>query len=289
MIAPLLAALQVDVDLDLSPVAQCVPPNSVISIELELTAESPVTIAGVDAILTWDPSTLTLIGGTGVDGGWFGAGFLNDPSGINLSTTDGDALFTLFANPSPPPLIDETPLTAARFEFFALADGELSVPARLLSASTQVVGLQPGADLTGSLPLPASVGVVKAAPALEVVRLGTPPNPNVLLPGVTSGPVIGATWDPVIDHSSFVPDSLIDVLAFSLTPTNLSLPGLGTILCLPPSVVPPANAVPGQPFEIPLPVKCSLVGASVCSQALSLEPNGALRLTNALDITFGTL
>ena len=54
--------------------------------------------------------------------------------------------------------------------------------------------------------------------ASDIVRLGTPPNPFALLPGTTSGPVIGATWDPVIDHTTFLPSSVTDLLAFSATP-----------------------------------------------------------------------
>ena len=48
--------------------------------------------------------------------------------------------------------------------------------------------------------------------SLEIVRPGIPPNPSALRPGVTSGPVVGGTWDPYIDHSVFMPGAIIDVL-----------------------------------------------------------------------------
>ena len=68
-------------------------------------------------------------------------------------------------------------------------------------------------------------------PAAEIVRLGVPPNPPALLPGVTSGPILGQTWDPVIDHTTFLPASILDVLFVTPTGTNLPLPPLGTLLC----------------------------------------------------------
>ncbi|MBI5850309.1 MAG: VCBS repeat-containing protein [Planctomycetes bacterium] len=70
-------------------------------------------------------------------------------------------------------------------------------------------------------------------PSAQVPRLGTPPNPNALRPGVTSGPVIGRTWDPVVDHTLFMPAATADFLLLALAPTNSTTP-FGTLLCLSP-------------------------------------------------------
>jgi len=124
-------------------------------------------------------------------------------------------------------------------------------------------------------------------PALELVRLGAPANPDALRPGVTSGPVIGGVWDPVIDHTSFHPTANADFLLFSTGPPVNSASPFGTLLC----TVPPANQIfirapIGTPFAIPIPNDCGLVGLSACTQGASFR-RGDLRLTNALDITVG--
>jgi hypothetical protein len=123
--------------------------------------------------------------------------------------------------------------------------------------------------------------------ASEAVRLGTPPNPSALLPGLTSGPVIGATWDPIVDHSTFLPGALVDVLAISGTALNTATPA-GTLLCLPisPGLIFTEQA--GAAFEIHVPLDCALVGAAFCSQAASLQPGSPIALTNALDLVIGS-
>ena len=135
----------------------------------------------------------------------------------------------------------------------------------------------------------ATVEVCAAAPAaaVETVRLGTPPNPAAFLPGATSGPVLGAVWDPSIDHSSFLPGAVLDAVAVSSGSLNVATPA-GTLLC---SVVPSpvlVTTVPGTPFAIPVPADCSLVGASLCSQGGSVAADGTVALANALDLILGT-
>jgi hypothetical protein len=124
--------------------------------------------------------------------------------------------------------------------------------------------------------------------ALEVSRLGSPANPDALLPGQTSGPAIGSTWDPMIDHTTFMPGAAIDCLGITVNPLNLFLPPLGTLLCDPTQIVAIATAAAGLPFAVPVPNDCVFVGTSVCTQGASLDALGAILLTNALDITIGT-
>ena len=120
----------------------------------------------------------------------------------------------------------------------------------------------------------------------ETVRLGTPPNPNVFLPGQTSGPVLGATWDPVIDHSAFLPTAILDYAAFSATPSDIPTP-FGTLLCALPLTGLQAQFA-STPFAFRIPTDCSLAGIGVCCAGVSFGPGGLIELTNAIDIVLGT-
>ena len=124
--------------------------------------------------------------------------------------------------------------------------------------------------------------------AQEVVRAGTPPNPVALLPGQTSGPVLGATWDPVVDHTTFEPSATIDYLVISIASANVAAGGKGTLLCDVPFVLVIPNSSPGTPFALPVPALGSLVGIPFCAQAASSTTPAQFKLTNALDCVFGT-
>lgn len=129
-----------------------------------------------------------------------------------------------------------------------------------------------------------------SVPSAEVVRVGVPANPAAFLPGLTSGPVLGATWDPVVDHTEFVADSISDFALVTAGPANLPLGPEGTLLCdltspLLAFVVSPA---PGAPFAIPVPDKCPLAGLTICVQGGSIDGGLAAHLANALDTTIGT-
>ena len=126
-------------------------------------------------------------------------------------------------------------------------------------------------------------------PSMEVSRPGTPPNPDALLPGQTSGPITGSTWDPVIDHTVFATTAVTDFLIVtqpSSPPVNIAT-GSGTLLCDPGLTVTFATEGPGSAFAIPVPSDSSLVGIALCSQGASREPPGIFSLTNALDLTIG--
>jgi len=119
----------------------------------------------------------------------------------------------------------------------------------------------------------------------ETPRNGTPPNPDVLQPGVTIGPVLGSIWDPRIDHTSFVPDATLDILAISIAPLDFSAPPYGTVLCTAP--VFSAFAIPTTAFAVAIPNDPTIVGAVLCTQGASWDGTDVL-LTNAIDITLGT-
>lgn len=130
-----------------------------------------------------------------------------------------------------------------------------------------------------------------SAASSEIVRLGTPPNPNAFLPGVTSGPVIGFTWDPVIDHTTFVTDSVIDFMIITANPFNsdLGLP-VGTLLCNPTDAFFLYRVTgPGVPFSFPIAPEPTIVGVTLCSQGGSINTNFEAILANALDLTIGVM
>lgn len=122
--------------------------------------------------------------------------------------------------------------------------------------------------------------------ATETVRLGTPPNPNVLLPG-TNGPIVGKVWNPVVDHSTFHTTALLDILVVDPgAPINLPF-AWGTLLVN----ISPAGLMltkpAGAPFALPIPLDCAIVGIAASSQAGSVAL-ADIKLTNALDIVIGT-
>ena len=130
---------------------------------------------------------------------------------------------------------------------------KLSVPRIALVATTvQDQAIFAGGAISGPNPIISSNVVDVFEPcsssvaASEMVRLGTPPNPLALFPGITSGPVLGATWDPVIDHTTFLPNSVTDLLAFSTTPTNIPT-ALGTLLCGATPCPDPSRPRPARP------------------------------------------
>lgn len=124
----------------------------------------------------------------------------------------------------------------------------------------------------------------------QVVRLGTPPNPNVFLPGQTSGPVLGATWDPVIDHTTFVVNAISDFVIVTDGADNLDLGATGTLLCdlFTAPALHTGGAAPGDAFSIGVPDNCALVGVSLCAQGGSIDMVFAAHLTNALDVVIGS-
>jgi len=125
--------------------------------------------------------------------------------------------------------------------------------------------------------------------ATEVKRVGVPPNPLALKPGVTSGPILGSTWDPIIDHTSFVTDSVLDMVMVSTAASNQPLGTPGTLLCdVSSQLFPMLNTLPGTPFSLSIPDQLhNLLGLQLYTQGASLDSSGAFHLTNALDITLG--
>jgi hypothetical protein len=123
-------------------------------------------------------------------------------------------------------------------------------------------------------------------PATEAIRLGWPPNPCAFLPGRTTGPIVGAIWDPVVDHETFAPSAVVDFVGVDLVgPLNFPSP-YGLVLITPPPSSQLFFALPGAPFSIRIPNDCALIGVHAWSQGGSFNGPG-LELANAIDIVFG--
>ena len=122
-------------------------------------------------------------------------------------------------------------------------------------------------------------------PRLGGFNMTTPPTRYAFKTSVTTRPVLGGTWDPIVDHSEFAPASLIDVAVFGTSVIDVTVPDLGTILCndLLADVL---TALPGTPFALAIPDTITLLGAELCVQALSLDADG-MHLANAIDIRVG--
>jgi hypothetical protein len=184
---------------------------------------------------------------------------------------------TLVGGGGGPQLLEDATVRPDGRIFATDFDGDLFAIDRLTGANTLLGNSGNGSGLLAIVPEPL------ALPASESVRLGTPANPNALLPGVTSRPLIGSTWDPVINHSSFFPGALIDVLALAVVPINAPSP-FGTLLCNP--LVLLAGA-PGVPFAFAIPANCSLAGFALYTQGASTD-GISIVVTNALDVIVGS-
>jgi hypothetical protein len=123
-------------------------------------------------------------------------------------------------------------------------------------------------------------------PASESVRAGSPPNALALLAGQSSGPVLGALWDPRVDHTSFAPNALIDLLALGAVPANLPA-DFGTVLLDPLAPLSWFARPAGASFALRVPSECAFAGLALSAQAVSVEASGVLALTNALDLVLG--
>ena len=156
---------------------------------------------------------------------------------------------------------------------------------------TLAIAGAPNRDRGGAFPAQSIGGLyaLELAPAIasqETPLLGSPPNPAALLAGTTSGPVVGAVWDPVIDHTSFYPGATADWLVVSPQPSvNVPIAG-GTLLC-PLVGAKLSTTTPGTAFQLSIPPDCSLIGRTGCAQGASLGPSG-LQLTNGFDLVLGS-
>ena len=121
-------------------------------------------------------------------------------------------------------------------------------------------------------------------PADAVVRLGTPPNPEVL--SSVTAPKIGATLSLAIDHDSWLPGAVSDFLLISNQVVNVPS-AKGTLLV----GLGPGSAMITLPvttrLDLPVPGWCALVGVAISVQVFTTD-GGGYSGSNALDLVLGT-
>ena len=134
------------------------------------------------------------------------------------------------------------------------------------------------------VPPPCGVGVQ----GVESERLGEPANPSALLGGASGAPAVGGLWEPRVDHASFEPNAVLDILVVGVGSTNQAGPN-GTVL-VDLSAYTVWQSVPaGQPFQLRAPSDCAFVGLTYYAQAASVDASGQYALTNGLDLLLGSL
>ncbi|MEM7308435.1 MAG: WD40 repeat domain-containing protein [Planctomycetota bacterium] len=241
---------------------------------------------------------LTEIGSTGT-GSQGGLAFAADGTLYMTPTTSPFSLHTL--DPATGAVLSSV-LLAAQVAVDGLAVDPTSGALLGCTRMGQILEIEPATGATTVLSdLGPNVSALAFGPvgAKEKVRNSELGEPNLaqLLPGVTSGPVIGEVWDPVLVASPGT-TSLIDVLITALGPADLPfLPGPnGVLLCnifSGPGIADTNFSTPvggvQQPFAIPFPDQASLVGITLCTQGGYADGTtpGLIHLTNALDITIG--
>lgn len=264
----------------------CAPENLSKTVFIEATSTEPVLCSGFDLVVTWDDSKLDFISGAAASSDWnlVGFPFFNGAGEINNDTKDGDHMFSV-RNESNPVLIDGK-YTIAALSFLSNNTGDIAIDQSVGVLSTVAYGNTPSVTLNTLAGPPMEFKAAPNSPALETIRLGTPPNANALRSSLTTGPVTGSIWDPYIDHTEFAPNSVLDLLVASTISANDPGPGFTLLIGLINLgyFIAPA---PGEPFQIPVSGDCSLIGAQVYTQGASLLPNGEIVGCNALDITLG--
>ncbi len=126
-------------------------------------------------------------------------------------------------------------------------------------------------------------------PGLETIFNSTiAPNPAAMQTSQTTGPEIGKTWDPALDHSGgFAPTALVDFVAISGVQSDIPTP-LGSILCglSPFLVVTSPVGSPKTVFALPIPPDDINVGLTLYVQGGSFTASG-IQFCDAIEITIG--
>lgn len=121
------SAVGANVDLRLVPEADPVALGSPVRMRLVATTEAPgetQEVAVIEVIVHWDPAHLGTISAdpTGAQA-WLTAGFLPNLDGINLSLSDGDAVFTALSSTGGGAVVTYAGMLVTTFVFPTLAPG----------------------------------------------------------------------------------------------------------------------------------------------------------------------
>jgi hypothetical protein len=181
------------INLEFRPLAQTVNVGNPFNVGLYAVSDSVAnqSIASIDALMSWDPVYIQLIGLTNNGPySWFSSNFPNDAGvdGLNAPYTpipanDGDAYYRAFRNFSNPAFATPAGLLVTTFTFNALAltpSTSLLIPSNLGSGSRSYVvdGLIAGLEVTGALgsskititPEPGALSLLAGAVVLCLIR-----------------------------------------------------------------------------------------------------------------------
>ncbi|MHC5114408.1 MAG: hypothetical protein ACYTGP_08285 [Planctomycetota bacterium] len=158
-----------DVDVRLTPQAGVYELCEIVEIDLLVSSDdgNPRPFDALDAILSWDPDVLELVGvdDSGAGAVFFISDFLNDPDGVNDDITDGEALYTAWAPPGSP--IDAPPdpaeLVVTTIQFIARDTAAATVVSFLptVGAFGETRVLFEGGNITGDV---SDTAVVETGP-----------------------------------------------------------------------------------------------------------------------------
>lgn len=263
------------VDVEWRPSSQSADVGGIVDIQLYIFAPFSVeTVAGVEAVVVWDPTSLELLGITDpcrVDPcapgtyNWLDSKFPDDSrlDGLNDTFEDGDAFYQAFGQlgAGGAAVVTVDGLHVTTFHFRVLRAGPTQVellPTFGNFSKTRVFdGVTPGADITGTIGPSATVDASGCAPAVTftaTMRYLT------VTPGGTVTPIalklFGDEGDPdVTCVSSFVQDD------GSIGDTPFFQSGLewGTVF------VAGMNIVPGETYG--LTIDCDPVSGPLLSES----------------------
>ncbi len=108
-------------------------------------------------------------------------------------------------------------------------------------------------------------------------------NPQALVESSTP-PVLGSTWQPIIDHTFFMENATSDVLMFGTQNIYFDIPEIGMLFTVPEFTI---STTPGQPFSLAIPANVGLAGLGFRTQGASVSATPEIRLTNAIDMWIG--
>jgi hypothetical protein len=163
------------VDMAPTPPAQSVAVGALVQVKVVVNTQTPggQPWDALDAIVSWDPTKLTLVGTTQVGAGapFFLTGFLPDPDGINTNLNDGTVLFTALGIPGSSIIAPPAPgsLVVTTFQFIALTPTPATdvdfLPSVGVFGKTRV--LLAGFNVTGDTSPIATIEILPACPASD--------------------------------------------------------------------------------------------------------------------------
>ena len=184
---------------------------------------------------------------------------------LNLTARDGGGA-----------LLDQTTILLTTSAAWASFSADLTTPAGTVELEVELVAPAGSALEVDDLALIEKPG--------QLPYFGNPAN-AFALPTAPLGPVLGTTFTPAVDHSEFMPGSLVDVLLISGGPT--ALPLFGDLLLIDPVGSLIFTVSPPSPFSIPIPSDPALTGTVLWMQAASAD-GLSIRLTNGSEITLSS-